>query len=69
MGISAFPRMTEQRLTTFLKEIEWIDAKCSLAVTPMQDSTPAHKARSTQQLLQKNIPEFVCASGLALRKP
>ncbi|CAH1398244.1 unnamed protein product [Nezara viridula] len=27
-----------------------------------QDSAPAHKARSTQQWLQKNIPEFISAS-------
>ncbi|CAH1392651.1 unnamed protein product [Nezara viridula] len=27
--------MTGQRLTTSLKKIEWIDANCSLAVTPV----------------------------------
>ncbi|CAH1394535.1 unnamed protein product [Nezara viridula] len=69
LRMGAFLRMTGQRLTTSLKKLEWIDAKCTLAATSMQDS-PLQLIRPGQLSSggKEHSKVHLCL-GLALRKP
>ncbi|UYV69548.1 hypothetical protein LAZ67_6003943 [Cordylochernes scorpioides] len=60
LGLRAFKRRTGHLITPALRDIRRVRSK--MLLTRHDDSAPAHKAKSTQQWLETNVPEFIKAN-------